>query len=254
MTVHECSRGLCESCGAEPVFPCAQDSHPTTWCITGNLIINNMTCPVQFSSVVLLCPTLCNPMDRSTPGLPVHHQLPEFTQTHVHWVSEAIQPCHPLSSPSPAFNLSQHQGLSQWPGSLHQAAKGLAHWYRFAHWCRKSGSGEGRVEANGKRRCKLWNRCFLPIRTAEGSQQWQLESDTILSRVFSLAIFFIFTDTFLDLHTHPHTHLCEDRPALRRRWMVRAYSPKTINPCSQPANPSELIWRLDDIPSNMSMS
>ena len=60
------------------------------------------------------CPTLCNPMDCSTPGLPVHHQLLEFTQTHVHRVGDAIQPSHPLSSPSlPAFNLSQHQGLFQ---------------------------------------------------------------------------------------------------------------------------------------------
>ena len=57
--------------------------------------------PVQFSSVAQSCPTLCDPMNRSTPGLPVHHQLPEFTQTHVHRVSDAIQPSHPLSSPSP---------------------------------------------------------------------------------------------------------------------------------------------------------
>ena len=69
---------------------------------------------VQFSSVAQSCPTLCDPMDCSTPGLPVHYQLPEFIQTHVHWVSDAIQPSHPLSSPShPAFNLSQHQGLFQ---------------------------------------------------------------------------------------------------------------------------------------------
>ena len=67
---------------------------------------------VQLSSVTQSCPTLCNPMDCSTPGLPVHHQLPEFTQTHVHGVSDAIQPSHPLLSPSPpAFNLSQHEGL-----------------------------------------------------------------------------------------------------------------------------------------------
>ena len=67
--------------------------------------------PAQFSSVAQLCLTLCDPMDFSMPGLPVHRQLPEFTQTHVHRVSDAIQPSHPLSSPSPAFNLSQHQGL-----------------------------------------------------------------------------------------------------------------------------------------------
>ena len=70
---------------------------------------------VQFSSVAQLCLTLCDPTECSTPGLPVHHQLPEFTQTHVHWVGDAIQPSHPLSSPSPlAFNLSQHQGLFQY--------------------------------------------------------------------------------------------------------------------------------------------
>ena len=67
---------------------------------------------LQFSSVAELCPTLSDPMDCSTPGLPLHHRLPEFTQTHLHWVGDAIQPSHPLSSPSlPAFNLSQHQGL-----------------------------------------------------------------------------------------------------------------------------------------------
>ena len=66
-----------------------------------------------FSSVTQSCPTLCDPMDCSTPGLPVHHQLPEFAQTHVHRLGDAIQPSHPLSSPSPAFNLSQHQCLFQ---------------------------------------------------------------------------------------------------------------------------------------------
>ena len=68
----------------------------------------------QFSSVTQSCPTLCDPMNRSTPGLPVHHQLPEFTQTHDHRVSDAFQPSHPLSSPSPlAPNPSQHQSLFQ---------------------------------------------------------------------------------------------------------------------------------------------
>ena len=67
---------------------------------------------LQFSSATQSCPTLGNPMDCSTPGLPAHHQLPEFTQTHVHLVGDAIQTSHPLSSTSPpAFNLSQHQGL-----------------------------------------------------------------------------------------------------------------------------------------------
>ena len=81
---------------------------------------------IQFSSVAQSCPTLCSPMNRSTPGLPVHHQLPEFTQTHVHWVSDAIQPSHPLSSPSPpAPNPSQHQSLFQWVNSWHEVAKVL---------------------------------------------------------------------------------------------------------------------------------
>ena len=80
----------------------------------------------QFSSVAQSCPTVCDPMDCGTPGLPVHHQFPEFTQTHVHWVGDAIQPSHPLSSPSPpTFHLSQHQGLSQGVSSSHQVAKVL---------------------------------------------------------------------------------------------------------------------------------
>ena len=80
----------------------------------------------QFHSVAQSRQTLCDPMDCSTPGFPVHHQLPELTQTHVHWVSDAIQPSHPLSSPSsPIFNLFQHQGLFQWVSSSHQVAKVL---------------------------------------------------------------------------------------------------------------------------------
>ena len=81
---------------------------------------------VQFSSVTQSCVHLCNPMNRSTPGLPVHHQLPKSTQTHVRWVSDSIQPSYPLSSHSPpALNLSQHQGLFKWVNSSHQVAKVL---------------------------------------------------------------------------------------------------------------------------------
>ena len=81
---------------------------------------------VQFSSVTQLCPTLCDPMNRSTPGLPVHHQLLEFTQTHAHRVGDAIQPSHPLWSPSPSDpNPSQHQGLFLWVNSSHEVAKVL---------------------------------------------------------------------------------------------------------------------------------
>ena len=77
---------------------------------------------IQYS----LCLTLCAHMDCSTPGFPVHHQLPELNQTHVYQVGDAIQPSHPLSYPSPpAFNISQHQGLFKWVSSLHQMAKVL---------------------------------------------------------------------------------------------------------------------------------
>ena len=81
---------------------------------------------VQVSSVTQLCPTLCNHMNHSTPGVPVHHQLLQFTQTQVHWVSDAIQPSLPLSSPyPPAPNPSQHQSLFQWVNSSHEVAKVL---------------------------------------------------------------------------------------------------------------------------------
>ena len=81
---------------------------------------------VQFSSVAQLCSTLWDPMNHSTPGLPVHHQLLEFTQTHVHQVGDAIQSSHPLSSPSPpAPSPSQHQSLFQWVNSSHEVAKVL---------------------------------------------------------------------------------------------------------------------------------
>ena len=81
---------------------------------------------VQFSSVAQSCPIPCDPMNCTPSGLTVHHQLPEFTQIHVHWVVDAIQPSHPLSSPSPpAPNPSQHQSLFQWVNSSHEVAKGL---------------------------------------------------------------------------------------------------------------------------------
>ena len=92
-------------------------------------VLNLIESPItseMFSSVAQSCPTLCDPMDCSTPGLPAHHQLPEFTQTHVHWVGYAIQPFHPLLFPSfPAFSLSQHQGLIKLVNSSHQVAKVL---------------------------------------------------------------------------------------------------------------------------------
>ena len=99
------------------IFPCYTFFHSFSFNLSIFIflsvsIVNRIS--VQFSLVAQSCPTLCNPMNRNTPGLPVHHQLPEFTQTHVHRVSDAIQPSHPLSSPSPPTpNPSQHQSLFQ---------------------------------------------------------------------------------------------------------------------------------------------
>ena len=91
-----------------------------------NVFQNILSFSVQFSSVTQSRPTLCNPMNRSTPGLPVHHQLPDFTQTHVHRVGDVIQLSHPLLSPSPpAPSPSQHQSLFQWVNSSHEVAKVL---------------------------------------------------------------------------------------------------------------------------------
>ena len=89
----------------------------------------------QLSSVAQSFPTLCDPMNCSTPGLPVHHQLLEFTQTHVHLVSDAVQPSHPLSSPSPpAFNLFQHQSLFKWVSYSHQVDKVLEFLLQHQSW------------------------------------------------------------------------------------------------------------------------
>ena len=100
------------------------------WLVLTTLCPLAITCclyfRVQFSLVAQSSPTLCNPMNCSMPGLPVHNHLPEFTQTHVHRVSDAIQPSHPLSSPfPPVSNPSQHQSLFQWVNSSHEVAKVL---------------------------------------------------------------------------------------------------------------------------------
>ena len=99
----------------------------------------------QFSSVAQSCRTLCDPMNCTTPCLPVHHQLQEFTQTHAHRVVDAIQPSHPLSFPSPAPNPSQHQDLFQWVNSSHEVAKVLE--FQLQHpsfqWTPRTGSPLG---------------------------------------------------------------------------------------------------------------
>ena len=105
------------------------------WCpesVNREYIVFHQNNTVQFSSVAQLCLTLCYPMNHSTPGLPVHHQHPEFTQTHIHRVGDAIQPSHPLLSPAPLVpNPSPHQGLFQWVSSSHEVAKVLK--FQFQH-------------------------------------------------------------------------------------------------------------------------
>ena len=99
------------------------------------LFTSIFSAPVLFSSVTQSCLTLCDSMNCSTPGFPVHYQLPELTETHVHWVSDAIQSFHPLLSPSPpAISLSQHQGLFQWVSSSHQMAKVLKLQHQSFQW------------------------------------------------------------------------------------------------------------------------
>ena len=94
-------------------------------CVSVLIFLHSFQHFCQFSSVTQSCLTLRDRVDYITPGLPIHHQLLELTQTHVHWVGDAIQPSHPLLSPSPTFDLSQHQGVFQWVSSLHQVAKVL---------------------------------------------------------------------------------------------------------------------------------
>ena len=109
-------------------FPLPSQSSFMKWQLPVLTVVTSLTSATGrlFSSVPQLFLTLCNPMDCSMPGFPVHHQLLELAQTHAHQVDDAIQPSHPLSSPSsPAFSLSQHQGLFQWVSSLHQVAKVL---------------------------------------------------------------------------------------------------------------------------------
>ena len=118
---HSLSESLRHSSGA-----LTKDNSKRSWLLPNNSLIRVLVNINSCFSVAQSCPAPCDPMDCSTLGLPVHHQLPEFTQTHVHWVGDAIQPSHPPTSPSPpALNLSQHQSFFQWVGSSHQVAKVL---------------------------------------------------------------------------------------------------------------------------------
>ena len=140
-SVYDCTADLWTISGGAPTFwavknPCLTYSQPSIFVIPlypCSECRDSTNCKLSstISSVTQSCPTLCDPMDYSMLGFSVRHQLLEPTQTHVHCVSDAIQPSHPLSSPSPStFNLSQHQGLFKWVSSLHTAAKVLE--FRFS--------------------------------------------------------------------------------------------------------------------------
>ena len=146
---------------------------------------------LQFSSVTQSCPTHCNPIDCSTPGFPVHHQIPESTHNHVHWVNDAIQPSHHLSSVSPpALNLSQHQGLFKWVSSLHHVAKVLG-----------VSASTSVLPMNTQDWSPLWWNAWISL------QSWSL------SRVFSNTTVqrhqFFSTQLSLKSNSHIHTWLLE---------------------------------------------
>ena len=125
-----------KGCGSLLTLTCAKSAETGfTWCPEHPCTSPGWRVTACCCSVTQSCPTLCNPMDCSMPGFPALHHLAELAQTHVHWVSDAIQPSHPLSSPSPpAFNLSQHQGLFQRVSSSHQVAKVLELQHQSFQW------------------------------------------------------------------------------------------------------------------------
>ena len=148
---------------------------------------------VQFSSVAQSCPTLCDTMNRSMPGLPVHHQLPEFTQTHVHRVGDAIQPSHPLSSPCPAApNPSQHQGLFQWVNSSHEVAKVLK--FQLQH---QSFQRTPRTDL-------LYNGLVRSPCSPRNSQESSLTPQ--FKSINSLALNFLHSPTLTSIHEHWKNH------------------------------------------------
>ena len=156
-------------------------------------------CPCWHHSVTQSRPALCNPMDCSTSGFPGLHQVLEFTQTHVHRVSDAIQPSHPLSSPSPpAFNISQHQGLSQWVGSSHQVAKVLEFSFSISPSSEYSGLISFRID--------WFNFLANPRDSQESSPAPQFKS------INSLALSFFMVQLSHDCwknHSFDYTDLCQ---------------------------------------------
>ena len=146
----------------------------------------------QFSSVAQSCLTLWNPKDCSMPGFPVHYQLWELTQIHVHWVGDAIQPTHPLSSPSPTFNLSQHQGLFQWVSSSNQVAKVLEFQLQLQSFQCISGLISFRID-------------WLDLLACQGTLKSLLQHHSSKSIKFSM-LSFIYSLTLTSIHDYWKNH------------------------------------------------
>ena len=160
-------------------------------------VIGNKIIKRQFSSVAQSCPTLCDPMNRSMLGLPVHRKHPEFTQTHVHWVSDAIQPSHPLASPfPPAPNPSQLQSLFQWVSSSHEVAKVLEFQLQFQlqHHSLQRMMGWSPSEWTG------WISLQSRGLSQESSPTPQFKS------INSLALSFLHCPTLTSIHDHRKNH------------------------------------------------
>ena len=144
----------------------------------------------QFSSVAPFCLNDCDPMDHSMPGLPVHHQLKEFTQTHVHWVGDAIQSSHPLLSPSPpAFNLSQHQCLFKWVSSLYQVAKVLEFCFNISSSNEHSGLISFRMD-------------WLELLAVQGTLKSLLQYKSSKTSILLCSAFFIVQLSHLNVHDY----------------------------------------------------
>ena len=157
------------------------------------LSIFTLICKHQFSSVTQSCPTLCNPMDCSTSGFPVHHQLPELTQTHVHRVGDIIQPSCPLSSLSPpAFNLSQHQHLFHWVNSSHKVPKCWSFSFSISPSNEYSGLFSFRIDW-------VWFPCN-PKDSQESSPTPQFNS------INSSALSFLYSPTLTSIHDYWKSH------------------------------------------------
>ena len=158
-------------------------------------------------SVTKSCLTLCDPMDCSTPGFPVLHCLLEFAQTHVHWISDAIQPFHPLSTPSlPALNLSRHWGLFQWVGSLHQMAKVLELQLNISPSKEYSGLISFRID-------------WFELLAVQGTLKSHLQDHSLKASVFQCSILFLvplshsYMTTGKTIHSLDYTDLCRQSDA-----------------------------------------